>query len=128
MLLYKCLHEGLIPNKWHNFEVVILFKKGDITNIENYRPISLLSVLNKLLTKVLTSRLNNKFDCYRPSIGFHKTFDSIEAGYILDSINNARIDSRFTQIIKHMYENAEMKVKFNENLKTNNINIKRDVQ
>lgn len=29
---------------------------------------------------------------------------------MLDSMNNARIDSRCTQIIKHIYENAEMKV------------------
>lgn len=43
-LLNKCLTEGKIPDTWENSEVTILFKKRDDTNIENYRPISLLSV------------------------------------------------------------------------------------
>ena len=164
ILLNKCLHESKIPEKWYNSEVVILFKKGDMTNIENYRPISLLSVLYKLFTKILTNRLNNKFDFYQPVeqagfrtgystidhlqtlrtliektteynipihlafIDFHKAFDSIETRYILDSMDNARIDCRYTEVIKNIYKNATMHVKINDNLKTNQINIKRGVR
>lgn len=40
-LFNKCLHEGRIPEKWLEAEVILIFKKGDTTNIENYRPISL---------------------------------------------------------------------------------------
>jgi Reverse transcriptase (RNA-dependent DNA polymerase) len=143
---------------------VILFKKGDMTNIENYRPISLLSVLYKLFTKIITNRLNNKFDFYQSEeqagfrsgystidhlqtlraliektteynipihlafIDFHKAFDSIETRHILDSMDNARIDSRYTETIKNIYANATMHVKINDNLRTNQINIKRGVR
>lgn len=41
IILNKCLDEGCIPTSWQNSEVGLLFKKGDNTSIENYRPISL---------------------------------------------------------------------------------------
>lgn len=41
-LFNTCLEEGVIPSKWNNASTVVLYKKGDITKLENYRPISLL--------------------------------------------------------------------------------------
>ena len=38
-----------IPDSWHEAKIVILFKKGDPKDIENYRPISLLSHSYKIL-------------------------------------------------------------------------------
>jgi len=66
VLLNKCPNEGRIPDAWHNAEVVLLFKNGDNTDIENYRPISRLSHLYKLHTKIITNRLTNKLDTYQP--------------------------------------------------------------
>lgn len=64
VLLNKCLEEGKIFDPWQNAEIILLFKKGDCTNMENYRHISLLSVFYKLLTKIITNRLNQKLDFY----------------------------------------------------------------
>lgn len=44
-VLFKCLFEGNIPEIAHNTEIILLFKKGDITDIENYFLLSLLTHL-----------------------------------------------------------------------------------
>ena len=48
---------GIIPKAWTNAIIVPVFKKGDSTLPENYRPISLLSVLGKLYAKQLLNKL-----------------------------------------------------------------------
>lgn len=65
-LFNKCLEEGTTPQMWNNAIIVIMHKKGSIANLQNYRPISLLTHLYKLFTKIITARLTNKFDLYQP--------------------------------------------------------------
>lgn len=57
ILLNRCLQEQQIPTEWWNAKVILLFKKDDSANVENYRPINLLSTLYKLLTRIVTDRL-----------------------------------------------------------------------
>lgn len=164
ILLNKCLLEGNIPEPWKNAEVVLLFKKGKSDNIENYRPISLLSHVYKLLTKIITNRLTNKFDEYQPVeqagfrrgfstidhlqtvrtlieksteynvplylafVDFHKAFDSIETWSFTQAMYDARIDSRYTNLLENIYKDATFHVKINEDLKTDKIRIGRGVR
>jgi len=39
-----CLRKREIPSSWNNAIIILLYKKGDKERVENYRPISLLSV------------------------------------------------------------------------------------
>ena len=48
------LNEGKIPDDWKRANVVPSHKSGDIGSIKNYRPISLRSVVGKLLERVVT--------------------------------------------------------------------------
>ena len=48
---------GIVPDKFKLPRVIPVFKKGSQTNLSNYRPISLLSVFNKLLEKLMFNRL-----------------------------------------------------------------------
>lgn len=164
ILLNKCLQEGKIPDAWQNAEVILLFKKGDNSNIENYRPINLLSHMYKLLTRIITNRLTNKLDAYQPVeqagfrkgfstidhlqairtliektteyniplhlafVDFHKAFDSVETWAFIQAMNDTRIDSRYTNLLKYIYKNATFHVKINEDLKTDKIKVNRGIR
>lgn len=75
---------GRIPDQWKESRTILLFKKGDRENIANYRPISLLSVVYKIFTKILLNRMERILDDYQPNeqAGFRKKFscmDNIQA-------------------------------------------------
>lgn len=65
ILFNKCVEEGQIPMKWRNAKVILLFKKRDAGCVENYRLVSLLTVLYKLFTKIITKRFTMKLDFYQ---------------------------------------------------------------
>ena len=62
----KCLSERRIPTGWKNAKMVIIYKKGNKNDLKNYRPICLLSNIYKILTKVLTKRIEKTLDENQP--------------------------------------------------------------
>ncbi|WKY00653.1 hypothetical protein Q1695_015017 [Nippostrongylus brasiliensis] len=60
------LRKERIPDQWRNSRTVILHKKGDRDDPRNYRPISLLSVLYKLFTKIILTRISRTLDEAQP--------------------------------------------------------------
>jgi hypothetical protein len=56
-LFQKVWKEGTIPDDWSKGIVVPIFKKGDRRDPFNYRGISLLSVVGKMFTTILSDRL-----------------------------------------------------------------------
>ena len=76
-LINQSLHTGIFPDKLKIAKVIPLFKeKGDDFDFENYRPISLLSVLSKIYERVVFDQIyeyfhsNNLF--YESQYGFRK--------------------------------------------------------
>jgi exonuclease III len=60
ILLNSILTTGNIPQSWKDAILTVLYKgKGKKTDTANYRPISLLSQLGKLLAKILQNRAQN---------------------------------------------------------------------
>ena len=51
------LATGSFPDRLKYLEIKPIYKKGDKTQIANYRPISLLPVFSKIFEKVLYKRL-----------------------------------------------------------------------
>jgi hypothetical protein len=51
-----------LPEQWKKSIVVPIYKKGDKTDCSNYRGISLLSTLYKILSRILLSRLTPYLD------------------------------------------------------------------
>ena len=62
LILNQCLELGRNPADWTVARVTCLYKKGDRQAWENYRLISLLSVVGKLYEKVLARRLSAFLD------------------------------------------------------------------
>ena len=66
---------GFILTFWLEGIIRPIFKKtGDISNSENYRPISIFSCFGKLLTSVLNARLTKFVDS-------HDTLEENQAGF-----------------------------------------------
>ena len=52
-----CLSNSIFPEIWKRASVIPIFKKGDLTDVSNYRPVSLLSCLSKVLERIVASHL-----------------------------------------------------------------------
>ena len=57
LIFNKVFDEGSIPTEWKNANVVPVHKKGDKSNVENYRPISLTCLIMKVFEKLVRERL-----------------------------------------------------------------------
>ena len=79
-LFNKCLRDCSIPQEWNNASMLLLHKKGDKKDIANYRPISLLSVVYKIFTKIITRRIEKVLDGNQPieQAGFKAGFSTMD--------------------------------------------------
>ena len=51
------LEEGIVPSAWKEANITPLFKKGSRNKPENYRPVSLTSVVCKLLETLIINHM-----------------------------------------------------------------------
>ena len=56
-LFNKSLRIGLVPTEWKLANIILLYKHGMKGHLENYRPISLLSLVSKTLERCILKRL-----------------------------------------------------------------------
>ncbi|KAE9415687.1 hypothetical protein Angca_006031, partial [Angiostrongylus cantonensis] len=79
-LFTRYLSECMVPTQWKTSKTVLLFKKGDLHDIGNYRPICLLSVVYKLFTRVILNRIDRTLDEGQPceQAGFRKGFSTMD--------------------------------------------------
>jgi len=74
---------GLFPSTLKLSKVIPIFKKGSPLETSNYRPISLLSNIEKIFEKLMYSRLISFLDSYsiiyRRQYGFRKSHSTIHA-------------------------------------------------
>ena len=58
----KCILNGTVPDKMKVSKIKPLFKKGEVTLLNSYRPISLLPCVSKIFEMVLFNQLYEYFD------------------------------------------------------------------
>src|SRR5215469_11473251 len=62
MIFIKSLQEGIVPKDFRMANITPIFKKGDRKMPNNYRPISLTSIVRKIFEAILTNRLVAHFE------------------------------------------------------------------
>lgn len=87
-LFNNCLARSSIPTGFADAKTVLLFKKGDILNINNYRPISLLNTIYKAFTKVIGNRINTILDAAETAeqAGFRRSFSTIDHVFVINEL------------------------------------------
>lgn len=94
-----CLYYGIWPDALKKAEVVPVYKNGEKTEINNYRPISLISNIAKVFEKILHARLinflTNTNRINKMQFGFLKNKSTAHAlEKVFDSIYNGINDNK----------------------------------
>ena len=61
----RSLESGQVPEDWRVVNVTPLFKKGSREELENYKPVSLTSVVGKVLEALIKDRMRNHLNKYK---------------------------------------------------------------
>ena len=92
-VLNLSISSGIYPSNLKTAKVIPIFKNGDSKSINNYRPISILSTLNKIFEKILYARLVNyieKFDLfYKYQFGFRTNHSTEHA--LIEIVDQIRL-------------------------------------
>ncbi|XP_050680149.1 uncharacterized protein LOC126976049 [Leptidea sinapis] len=73
LLFKRSFNEGLVPLKWKTAYVSPIHKKGSRENVENYRPISKLSLFAKVLERLVFTQVYKTFS---------SAFDQCQHGFL----------------------------------------------
>ena len=92
-LFNNVLAGGSLPSDWKIGDIVLILKKPPRTDINNYRPVTLISSVSKLLTTMLAQRLSSALDkedvVGQVQNGFRKNRSCSDNIFILNTILEA---------------------------------------
>lgn len=100
-MLNMSLASGVFPDDWKTARICIIPKKGDLRNMNNLRPISLLSIMGKIIEKFVKKQLVEYFESnhlfFNYQFGFRANRSTQDAIFLLvDEILRARNDRLYT--------------------------------
>jgi hypothetical protein len=82
--------KGIFPDSWVTGVIKPIYKKGDHSSPDNYRPITLISYLSKLFTSLLNNRLTRFIEdneaLSEVQAGFRKSYSTVDHTFSLSSI------------------------------------------
>ena len=95
------LRTGHAPNEWKQAKVLPLFKSGNATELDNYRPISILPVLSKVLERVVHTQFIDYLESnrllYKYQFGFRRQHSTnLAVTFFIDSVRRAMDNGQFT--------------------------------
>ena len=77
---------GTFPESWSRSIIVPIHKKGNVSNPENFRGISLLDVLGKIYTSIINKRVNVYGKISEAQFGFREGYSTTDNAFILNSL------------------------------------------
>ena len=92
---------GVVPKEWKEADVVLILKKPPATDIDQYRPIMLISNMCKLMTKMIAKRIGSAME---------------HSGILNDNQNGFRKGRRTTDNLFILQTLQEQSVKRNEKM------------
>ena len=90
MLYNRVKDQSLVPKSWKRGRVVLVHKSGSESDINNYRPLTVLTCMNATYSKLLNSRLTEVVERHRilgeAQNGFRKGRSGTDSAFVLNSI------------------------------------------
>ncbi|CAM2109008.1 unnamed protein product [Caretta caretta] len=105
----KSLQGGVLPLSCRRAVLALLPKKGDLRDLRNWRPISLLRTDYKIVVKAVWLRLGSL-------MSDEKAFDRVDHGYLLGTLRAFGFGHQFVSFLQVLYASAECLVRLNWNL------------
>ena len=101
IIFNSSLLNGIVPDSFKIARIIPIHKKGSTMSLDNYRPISLLSVFNKLLEKLMFKRINKFISkhniLHNKQFGFRSKHSALHAILsITDKIQTAVEDGYYS--------------------------------
>lgn len=118
-----CIKQGVFPNSLKQSIIIPIHKCGDTDDINNYRPISVLTAISKVLEKLLNSRLTNylnKYNLLSPSqYGFQQgksTEDAVTAltSLIVDQMDQGKKSIAVFLDLKKAFDTVSIPILINK--------------
>lgn len=82
------LTKETVPTQWTTSTIILIHKKGDRFDINNYRPVSLMSNIYKTFSKIILSRIAKKLDEQQPREqgGFRTGYSTIDHIHVIKQL------------------------------------------
>ena len=101
IIFNSSLLNGIVPDSFKIARIIPIHKKGSTISLDNYRPISLLSLFNKLLEKLMFKRINKFISkhniLHNKQFGFRSKHSALHAILsITDKIQTAVEDGYYS--------------------------------
>ena len=103
-LFNSSLSSGSFPSSWKEANVTPIFKKDDTLNVSNYRPISFLNTIGKVMEKLVHKHV---FNCFLSN----NTISSFQSGFVTgDPVN--QLVNMYNIFCKALDEGKEVEAVF----------------
>ena len=90
MLFNRVMRKGEVSRSWKRGRLVLIHKRGSTVDAYNYRPLTVLTAVSGLYTKILNQRLVSVVECHgllgEIQNGFRKTRSGDDNAFVLNTI------------------------------------------
>ncbi len=96
-LINLSIREGKFPSNWKTSIIIPIFKAGSVDEVQNYRPISILPAISKILEKLVAEQLINYLEkhdlLHSKQFGFRPKYSTEMANCFLTEFIKGALDN-----------------------------------